>query len=344
MTADDQITHATDDVVAAAQGWLAAHGRVVLATVVDTWGSAPVPVGGRMAVAPDARFAGSASGGCVEADVVAEAADTLEDGRTRTLSFGVADETAWAAGLPCGGSIRILLERLERDNDGADLDTVAACHRGRHPLVVATSLAGAPRTLFRAGDPVSPDHPAAAAVAQAFRDRSSRLVATTAGEFFIHALMPRPRIVVVGATHVAQSLVALARTVDYEAVVVDPRTAFATPARFPGTQVVAEWPEDALARLAPDAATAIVVVAHIAHIDDQALLAGLQSHARYVGALGSKRNHAKRCERLLAAGIGAEDVARIHAPIGLDIGARTPAEIALSIIAEIVHAFRGSRR
>lgn len=332
------------EIVETAQDWLASHGRVALATVVDTWGSAPVPIGSQMVIAADDAFAGSVSGGCVEADVIAEAAEVLADGRARVLSFGVADETAWAAGLPCGGNMRVLVQRLTREGDGREINTIIYALRRRLPLVVATQLADGRRQLVRDDAEVTANDPPGEVVAQALRDGASRLLVTERGEVFVHALMPRPRVVIVGATHIAQELCALARITGYEATVVDPRSAFATPERFPGTPIIAEWPEEALARIAPDRATAIVVVAHIAHIDDQALIAALRSHVRYVGALGSKRNHAKRTARLAAAGFSREEIARIHAPVGLDIGARTPAEIAISVMAEIIQAFRGKRR
>lgn len=344
MTGTATNTDFAADIPETAQRWLAAHGRIALATVVDTWGSAPVPIGSQMVIAPNDVFAGSVSGGCVEADVVAEATDVLADGRARAMNFGVADETAWAAGLPCGGRMRVLVQRLTREDDGGDIEVIADARWRRLPLVVTTRLADGRRRMYRDQGEVPVSEPAADFVAQAFGDGASRLVETERGEVFVHALMPRPRVVIVGATHIAQALSALARIAGYEATVVDPRSAFAAQDRFPGTPVVAEWPQDALASNAPDRATAIVVVAHIAHIDDQALVAALRSHARYVGALGSKRNHAKRTARLAAAGFSSEDIARIRAPIGLDIGARTAAEIAVSIMAEIIQAFRGTRR
>jgi xanthine dehydrogenase accessory factor len=326
------------DAIEWAASWLEEHGRVVLATVIETWGSSPVPVGGQMVVAPSQHFAGSVSGGCVEADVVAEAMELMPGGLTRTLSFGVADATAWDAGLPCGGAIRILLEPMTAAKDGADIARILAARRQRRPMAVATALGDGARSLVELGNAQIPP-----VLARCLKDATSRIVAGDTGEVFVHAHVPPARLIVVGATHIAQVLALLARVAGYEMVVVDPRPAFASPARFPGVAVVAEWPQDALPRLGLDDATAVVVVAHAAHIDDAALVCALRSHCRYVGALGSRRNHAKRSARLAAAGMAPEDVARIRAPIGLDIGARTPAEIALSIMAEVVSAFRGPK-
>lgn len=326
------------DSLETAAAWLARHGRVALATVIATWGSSPVPVGGQMVVAPDETFAGSVSGGCVEADVIAEAADVLSDGRPRTLEIGVADETAWAAGLPCGGSMRVHVERLTREHDGAVFDRLRAASRARRPVAVVTPLGGGEREVVELSGSAPQD------LAEAFAARQSRLVSGPEGERFVQVLVPPPRVIVVGATHIAQVLVSLTRLVGWEMIVVDPRTAFASSARFGATPILSEWPQDAFARLALDDQTAVVVVAHVAQIDDEALISALGSGCRYVGALGSRRNHARRVERLAAAGLSPGAIARIRAPIGLDIGARTPPEIALSIMAELVLAFRGAKR
>lgn len=327
------------DAIELAVSWLEEHGRVVVATVIETWGSSPVPVGGQMVVAPSQHFSGSVSGGCVEADVIAEAMELMPGGPPCTLSFGVADATAWAAGLPCGGAIRVLIEPMTAAKDGADIARILAARRQRRPIAVATGLADGARVV------VEPDRDGAPTeVARCLKEATSRIVVGDTGEVFVHVHAPPARLIVVGATHIAQVLGHLARLAGYEMLVVDPRAAFASPARFPGVPVVAEWPQDALPRLGLDDATAVVVVAHAAHIDDAALVCALRSHCRYVGALGSRRNHAKRSARLAEAGVAAEDIARIRAPIGLDIGARTPAEIALSIMAEVVSAFRGPRR
>jgi xanthine dehydrogenase accessory factor len=156
--------------------------------------------------------------------------------------------------------------------------------------------------------------------------------------------VPPARIIVVGASHIGQVLAEIARLAGYEVQVVDPRTAFASPDRFPGITLHTDWPQDVLPKIGLDPYTAVVALAHVGHIDDEALKLALRSDCLYVGALGSSRNHAKRRERLLAAGLTEADLAKIRAPIGIDIGAQTPAEIAISIMAEIVRAVRGSKR
>jgi xanthine dehydrogenase accessory factor len=328
------------DVLQAARDWLARDGRVALATVVDTWGSAPVPVGGQMAVAADGRFQGSVSGGCIEGEVIVEAEDILESGKPKTLSFGVADETAWRAGLPCGGQVQVYVERIDAGKDGAALLERAVDARvGRKGLVVETRLDDGEKKVYGPDDDDLPDD-----VLTRFSTAKSQLKETPDGKVFLHAIVPPARILVIGATHIGQVLSEIAKLAGYEVQIVDPRTAFAAPDRFPGVTIHAEWPQDILPKIGLDPYTAVVALAHVGHIDDEALKLALKSECLYVGALGSSRNHAKRRERLLAAGITEAEFAKIKAPIGIDIGAQTPAEIAVSVMAEIVRAVRGTKR
>jgi xanthine dehydrogenase accessory factor len=326
------------NVLRQARQWLDRDGKVALATVVDTWGSSPVPIGGQMAIAADGRFEGSVSGGCIEGEVIAEAEDVLSAGRPKTLTFGVADETAWRVGLPCGGQVKIFIEPLSR-SEGMDLlqRAVEASER-REGLVIETRLSdGRHRILDRRTPNLSED------IAHRFRSGESRLRQTPEGDVFVHALLPPARIVVIGATHIAQLVCEIARLADYEVIVIDPRTAFASEERFRGVTVRAEWPQDALPTIGLDPYTALVVVAHVSHIDDEALKIGLRSDCLYIGALGSNRNHAKRKERLKAAGFTEAEIARIKNPIGLDIGSQSPAEIAVAIMAEVILAVRGPK-
>ncbi len=327
------------NILRSAQEWLARDGKVALATVVDTWGSAPVPVGGQLAISADGRFEGSVSGGCIEGEVITAAEEVLEDGKPRTLSFGVEDETAWSVGLPCGGQVKVYLERLDEKAGGISfVERLRSASDSREGLVLRTRLNDGQRIIFERGTPnLEPD------VAERMRSGESKLLQTPEGDVFLQALLPPARIVVIGATHIAQIVCELARLAGYEIHVIDPRTAFASETRFPGIEIMAEWPQDALPRIGLDPYTAMVVVAHVSHIDDEALKLALKSDVLYIGALGSRRNHAKRKERLLAAGVSDEDFARIKCPIGLDIGAQTPAEIAISIMAEVILAVRGAK-
>jgi xanthine dehydrogenase accessory factor len=327
------------DTLTAAGKWLARDGHVALLTVVDTWGSAPVPVGGQMAVAADGQFQGSVSGGCIEGEVITAAASVLEYDKPQTLSFGVEDETAWSVGLPCGGQVKVYIERLAGESGVKLIQALLEAQTRRTGLVVQTNLTTGQRTLFQrdtAG--LNPE------LDQRFRTGKSTYKETPDGPLFTQALLPPARIVVVGATHIAQLVCEIARLAHYEVQVVDPRTAFASADRFNGVTLHTAWPQDVLPGIGIDPYTALVVVAHVAHIDDEALKIALKANYLYVGALGSQRNHAKRTERLLAAGFTSADIARIKCPIGIDIGAQTPAEIAISIMAEVIQAVRGPKK
>jgi xanthine dehydrogenase accessory factor len=326
------------DVLAAAREWIASEGRVALATVVGTWGSAPVPVGGQMVMAPDGRFEGSVSGGCVEGEIIAEAEQVLADGKSKTMKFGVADDTAWRVGLPCGGEIKVLLERLDGSEGLQLVERSLTARSNRRGILVKTHLDTGARELYERGDTR-----ADALVHQHLESGESQLVATPEGEVFLHALVPPARVLVIGATHIGQILAQLVRIAGHEVIVIDPRTAFAAEARFPGIRLDTEWPQDSIPRIGLDPYTAVVALAHVGHIDDEALKLALRSNCFYIGALGSMRTHAKRTERLRAAGFSADEIKRIRCPIGINIGAQSPPEIAISIMAEIVLALRGPR-
>jgi xanthine dehydrogenase accessory factor len=326
------------DVLKAARAWIGEDGRVALATVVGTWGSAPVPVGGQLVIGEDGRFEGSVSGGCVEGEVIAEAEDIFTSGQPKTLTFGVADETAWQVGLPCGGQIKVFLERLEGDSGLQLIDRAMDARSNRRGLLVKTHLGDGQRELFERGD-----ERADALVRQHLESGESEVVETPGGEVFLHAMVPPVRVLVIGATHIGQILAQLVKLAGHEVIVIDPRTAFAAEARFPGIRLDTEWPQDTIPKIGLDPYTAVVALAHVGHIDDEALKLAMRSSCFYVGALGSKRNHAKRTERLKAAGFTDAEIKRIHSPIGINIGAQSPPEIAIAIMAEVVLALRGPR-
>jgi xanthine dehydrogenase accessory factor len=209
----------------------------------------------------------------------------------------------------------------------------------RRKVALVTELATGQRRLAHAPGDLGED--LAPALAEAFRHDRSIALPGSNGEIFINVFAPTTRLVIVGAVHVAQALVPMARALGYQVLIVDPRGAFATQERFGDVKIEHDWPDEALPAAGLDAATAVVALSHDAKLDDAALISALRSDAFYVGALGSRKTHAGRVERLARAGIAAADIARIHAPIGLDIGAQGAAEIALSIIAEIAAVARG---
>jgi xanthine dehydrogenase accessory factor len=322
------------DVLRQAAAWLDAGRGVALATVLSTWGSSPRPAGSLLAVNDRLELAGSVSGGCVEGAVAEAAGEVIRGAPVRRLRFGVSDGRAWEVGLACGGTVEILVARADRALLGRLLEAAAA----RRPAVVVTDLAtGAAEVL----DPQAPAaHPRAAAAAESSALDTSRIVDGPGGQAFLGVLNPPVRVLIVGAVHVAQALAPMVRLAGPDVVVVDPRTAFATEARFPGIRLLHAWPEEALAAEGLDRRTAVITLTHDPKLDDPALAAALRSEAFYVGALGSRRTQAARRERLAAQGFAPAALDRIHGPVGLAIGAVAPGEIAASILAELVSVLR----
>ena len=281
-----------DSVIAAARAW--AGEPLALATVVSTWGSAPRPRGSHMLVHTDGRFEGSVSGGCVEGDILQACADVIAGAPFQVKRYGVADDAAWEVGLPCGGEIAVMVQPVSAAGFDPELfDRIAEARDAGRALTVTTNLETGRSDL--------------------------RPVAT--GEVFANRYDPPRRLLIVGAVQIAQSLAALARTLGVDVTVIDPRARFLTPERFPGVALDDRWPDEAIAALRPGPATAVVALSHDTKIDDPALLAALASPAAYVGALGSRRSHAARRERLAAAGVSEAALARLAGPGGLDIGA-----------------------
>jgi len=298
-----------DSALAAFANWQGAP--MALATVISTWGSAPRPRGSHMLVHGDGRMEGSISGGCVEGDVLALAAGVITSGRSERRRYGVADGEAWEVGLPCGGTIEILVQPIADDGFPAALfETIEAARREGHGVTIHTDL-----TTGQSG-----------------------LTPLAEGSGFAnHYTAPR-QLLIVGAVQIAQSLAKIAEALGIETTVIDPRERFLTPERFPGVTLDDRWPDEAVAARRPGPSTAVVTLSHDPKIDDPALIAALATSTGYIAALGSRRSHAARLERLTMYGLGAADLARIDAPAGIDIGALGAAEIALSVAAGMIKA------
>jgi xanthine dehydrogenase accessory factor len=346
-------THDLDAVVHQALAWRAAGRGVALATVAHTWGSSPRPAGSKLAVNDATEFVGSVSGGCIEGAVIQEALEVMTTGVSRLLEFGVSDETAWEVGLACGGKVSVFVEAVAPEvGHGiarAVLEELVEARRAKRQVVLVTPLDGGPHRLV-AVTPVTPvtpgtaanDDALAAAVAEVARRDQAEVVEIAGGARLLEPQLAPLRLIIVGAVHVAQPLAEMAGLAGFAVTIVDPRRAFATAARFPGQALVVTWPDVAIAELAPDARTAVVTLTHDPKLDDPALIAALGSPAFYVGCLGSKKTHAARRTRLGERGVGEPALDRLRGPVGLRIGARTPPEIAVSILAEIVASLRGA--
>ncbi|MEP7349202.1 MAG: XdhC family protein [Sphingorhabdus sp.] len=304
-----------DRILASARDW--AGTDMALATVIQTWRSAPCPVGTHMLVHADGRFVGSVSGGCVEGDVLHCAAGVIAGAPATLRRYGVADGAAWEVGLPCGGDIQIFVQPVKANGFAPDLfDRIIAARTSGQTLYVGTNLDSGHSQL------IDPDEDAP----------------------FINAYPPPRRLLIVGAVEIAASLAAIAASQGFAVTLCDPRARFLTAERFPGVTLNDSWPDQAVAAFAPDSRTAVVTLSHDPKIDDPALVAALASPAAYVAALGSRASHAARCTRLAAAGVSADQLARIEGPAGVAINAISAPEIALSIAGGIIRAFNDGLR
>lgn len=315
-----------------ALAWVEGGKQVALATVVKTWGSAPRPVGAQLVIDADMAFEGSVSGGCVESAVIFEAVEAMRDGVCRVLSFGVSDDSAFEVGLACGGEIEVMVEPVGVGQGPAveDLRALVAARAARRPVVWEVDTGTWGRRLLER-DTSDAD------LEERFRtDKSVR------GEDGVFRGVHNPplRLVLVGAVHIAQPLVQMAKLAGYDVVLCDPRDSFASATRFPDERFLEGWPDEALEAFGLDARTAVVTLSHDPKIDTPALRVALASEAFYIGALGSTRTHAKRVAALGEAGLGEDVIARIDGPVGADIGAVSPAEIAISIMAEMTERLR----
>jgi xanthine dehydrogenase accessory factor len=331
---------------------LSASGRPVgRAVVTSVWGSAPRPEGSSMLATADGLMAGSVSGGCVESATAVEIAEAIQRGSPKLVTFGVTHEQAWEVGLACGGTIKVLVEPAVRPE-------VLAAARGPGGEVLATVVGGAgvghTARFLADGSIVGavPEGVAAAPIRTAAlealrRERSATTtVETPAGpaEVFLEVFPRQPRLIVFGGVHIAVALVRLAKLLGYRTIVADGRQSFLSRERFPDAdELILAWPDEAFERIGLDASCYICILSHDPKFDEPALRLALRSPAAYIGAIGSKKTQAERREWLRREGFTPAEIARVHGPIGLELGGRQPAETALAILAQITAVRYGSR-
>jgi xanthine dehydrogenase accessory factor len=303
-----------------ADEWLRAGHRAVLGTIVRTWGSAPRPVGSLVVIRDDGLVAGSVSGGCIEDDLVDRVRSrALAADRPERVTYGVTAEEAFRFGLPCGGTIELILEPLGPQSQIAEL--LARVAAGRQTVRTLDMKTGAVRLADGSGTDLL-----------AFDD-----------ERLVTAHGPRWRLLVIGAGQLTHYVAQMALALDYQVTICDPREEYADGWLVPGTELLRTMPDDTVIAMKPDNHTAVLALTHDPKLDDLALIEALKSPAFYVGAIGSQRNQAKRRERLAEFGLSGEQLARLHGPVGLKNGARTPPEIAVSILAEMTAVKYGYR-
>jgi xanthine dehydrogenase accessory factor len=310
------------DVLPALERWAAEGLRAAVATVVETEGSAPRDPGAVLAVSERGEVAGSVTGGCVEPAVYEEALQVLRGGPARLCTYGIADADAFGVGLVCGGTVRIFVEPL----DPAVLEPLHAAIEAERPVALVSTVRGAGLGGMRLVEGA---------------EGESRLVEERGELLFVSTFLPRPRLLILGAADHASALARIGRFLGYHVTVCDARARFVTPERFPDVdELVVSWPDEFLRRMPDDRWTAIVVLTHDPKVDVPALVEALRTSASYIGAMGSRSTTDERAERLREAGVSEQQLRRLHAPIGLPIGARSPEEVAVSIAAELVRATR----
>jgi xanthine dehydrogenase accessory factor len=298
--------------------WQSSGHRVVLATITRTWGSSPRPVGAMLALRDDGQVSGSVSGGCIEDDLIAQArAQTLIEARPRVVSYGMTAEEARRFGLPCGGTIEVVLESV-----GASSGIEALLDAAGSGQLIAREL-----VLESGAVSLRP-----AAVGESLQFDGTRLVSVFG---------PRFRLLIIGAGQLSRFLARIALGLDFQVTVCDPREEYVDSWDVAGVRLLRTMPDDTVIAMRPDARSAVIALSHDPKLDDLALMEALRSEAFYVGAIGSRLNNARRRERLEEFDLDAAQIARLRGPIGLYIGSRTPPEIAISILAEIIASKNG---
>ena len=292
--------------------WIGGREDIAIATVIETWGSSPRPLGSKMLVTRSGKMAGSVSNGCIEGAVFEEAQKVLKTGKPKVAAFGVADDVAFDVGLACGGHIEVFIQPL----DAVHRQVIGMLNRNE-PATLGTNLVTGETTLTE-GTPGGSE--------QARRD----------GDVFIEQLRRPAHLVIIGAIHIAIPLHRLAKLMGYRVTVVDARAKFATKERFPeADELIVAWPDEAIGNLTVDSSTYVVILTHDPKFDLPALRSVLKKDAGYVGAIGSRKTNQNRFDALRKEGFTEEELARVHGPIGLDLGSRGAEETALGILAEI---------
>jgi xanthine dehydrogenase accessory factor len=316
------------DIISTLIEWEENKVRAAIATVLQTWGSSPRQAGAHMAISEEGKFAGSVSGGCVETAVIQESLDVISSGRSKRIKYGISDQTAFEVGLACGGEIEVFISPINWRDFSPILETVKEGIPCKYQIILdeyGTISKSEIKTEMQ---------------------KYPHLDTETKPEIFLLYAPPDPEIIIVGGVNISQDLVNFSKLMGFRTTIIDPRKAFATKERFQNVDTLLNlWPEDAFIQINITSNTAIVILTHDDKVDIPAIKLALESPAFYVGALGSKKTQARRKKVLAEMGVPEELRNKIFGPIGLDIGAQKPTEIALAIIAEITavkNEYRGN--
>ncbi|MFT4667685.1 MAG: xanthine dehydrogenase accessory factor [Gammaproteobacteria bacterium] len=327
--------------------WSVQDKTFAVATVIKTWGSSPRPIGSSMLIAVDASMVGSVSGGCVEGAVVRAAITLLEKGGGQLLQFGITNEEAWAVGLSCGGKIEVYVERFmafdERPAEKQIWEQLQeTIEKNKGCILVSRLLEGETQHYLVEGNGnivgMSLSENLKNSALQSYQERKNQVIEEEGINYFIQVFPPKSQLLAIGAAHITVDLVDLAQQFGFETAVIDPRSTFGNKKMFTKQpdQIIEKYPSEVLSEFTLDAYTYVTILSHDPKIDDNALHVLLKSKAAYIGALGSRKTHAKRVARLQEAGFTQTEIDRIDAPIGVDINGKTTREIALSIMAGII--------
>lgn len=321
-----------DDILGLALDWIEEGHSLAQATVVETWGSSPRPVGSQLLINDRGNFVGSVSGGCVETFIVSEAIDVIDDGGVLNLEYGVTNEQAAEVRMACGGTIKVFVEGaperdvLERLHEEQPIARVVDMESGQSAILSASGLE----------EGLSLDDQVQADARLLLKHGTSGVVKDGERKLFVKVYAKPRKLVIVGAVHIAQMLAPMAAAVGFRVTVLDPRPKFATPERLPNVNILTDPIKQSVAELKLDNWTAVALLAHDPMLDDPMLIAALESDVFYIGCLGSRKTQGARHERMRDRGFGDDDLVRLYGPIGLDIGGMSPGEIATSILAEII--------
>ncbi len=318
-----------------AQNWLKNRKKVALATVISTWGSSPRPIGSQMIFNKNLEIEGSVSGGCIESEVIEKGLKVIEGGNPKVLKFGVSDQTAWKSGLTCGGKISVLIESFNNLNTHDGFEKFIGAMKERCEILIIKNLKNGDN-FFQISQNWIQKKPAPYLLNKIQEIIKSKTSVLIDDNWFIHFFPPTPRLIIIGAVHIAQTLSRMANLCGFDVEIIDPRQAFITNARFPKQNLFMGWPDEKLKNFPPDEHTAVVTLSHDPKIDDEAIIHALNSKAFYIACLGSKKTHLSRLKRLKQKGFNANELNRLIGPAGLSINSKTPSEIAVSIMAQLI--------
>jgi xanthine dehydrogenase accessory factor len=315
--------------------WMKDNQKIVMITVVETWGSSPSPIGSKMIVNENKGFFGSVSGGCVESFIIQESLEIIKKNDLfKIKNFKVSNDDAWNVGLSCGGEITVYLERI--NSKKKTLNKIIQKKKKKSEFALLTNLSTGENEIFENGKPLNENFKKFIdQINFYYKSKKNGIIKNS--NIFLECYNNPVKVIIIGAVHIAQYLIDFADKFDFEIYIIEPRSYFGTKERFRNIKVINEWPDKAFKKIETNCNCALVGLTHDPKIDDPALQYALKKKFFYIGALGSKKTHKKRCGRLKKAGFTQAQINSIHGPIGIKLGGKSSPEIALSIIAQLVN-------